>query len=60
MENSIHFEIDGDKLRNMDTSTHSISDTWICIRYRYSLDTYPWSIQKKINADKSDTFSDTY
>jgi hypothetical protein len=24
---------------NTNTSTHSVSDTWICIRYQYSLDT---------------------
>jgi hypothetical protein len=48
------------RLGNTDTSTHSVLDTWIRIRYGYTLDTYPRSIWKKINADKLDTFYDTY
>jgi hypothetical protein len=46
-----------------DTSTHTVSDTWIRIRYDthwirlgYVSVEYP----EKINADKLDTFSDMY
>jgi hypothetical protein len=34
----------GGNLQNTNTSTHSVSDTWIHIRYGYMLHTYPWNI----------------